>query len=66
MSALLSTFATLFAVLVTYNVRMTLIAIAIALPVACLFAVRRGYRGPGCCTRPRRRTSTCCAVRHSL
>jgi len=41
MSGLLSTFATLVAVLVIYNVRLTLIAIAIALPVACLFAFAR-------------------------
>ena len=41
MSAFLSTFATLLAVLVGYNVRLTLIAIAIALPIACLFAFAR-------------------------
>jgi glutamate/aspartate transport system permease protein len=41
MSAFLATFATLFVVLVGYNARMTLIAIAIALPISCLFAFAR-------------------------
>jgi glutamate/aspartate transport system permease protein len=41
MSTFVSTLGTLLAVLVTYNVRMTLIAVALALPVACLFALAR-------------------------
>lgn len=41
MSALLPTFGTLSVVLLEYNVRMTLIAVAIALPIACIFAFAR-------------------------
>ena len=41
MSAYLSTLGALLTALVVYNVRMTLIAIAIALPIACVFAAAR-------------------------
>ena len=41
MSGYLSTLGTLLAALVLYNVRMTVIAIILALPVACLFAAAR-------------------------
>src|SRR5258708_6255728 len=41
MSVYLSTLGALLRVLVVYNLRMTLIAIGIALPIACLFASAR-------------------------
>jgi glutamate/aspartate transport system permease protein len=41
MSVYLSTLGTLLRVLAIYNLRMTLIAIGIALPIACLFAAAR-------------------------
>jgi glutamate/aspartate transport system permease protein len=40
-SAFLSTLGTLLRALLVYNVRMTVVAIALALPIACLFATAR-------------------------
>ena len=44
MSGYLSTVGTLLWALLIYNVRMTLVAIALALPIACLFAAARMSR----------------------
>jgi hypothetical protein len=59
MRAYLSTLTTLLQVLAVYNLRMTLVAIGIALPVACVFAAApacRPFWTPRPPVRRRRRT----------